>query len=251
MLTSEINKVLTVIQGIAERDPDVTTKYMNPKRYTEHNPLAADGVEGLRDYIRHFPPESHHLKILRVFQDGAYVFTQAEGSILGQTVFFDIFRFEDDQIVEHWVFSAKGGPANVSGHTQADGPTQSNRSEDTARNKAIVRAYYETVHISGDHSVIPRYVSENTIRHEPGVRDGVAAFMRDLEVISQHRTIDEIELLLGQGDFVFIAAKGTNAGGPCVYVDLYRVESGKLDEHWGFPEDVPPVAEWKNTNGML
>ena len=67
----------------------------------------------------------------------------------------------------------------------------------------------------------------------------------------QHRTIDEIRLLLGQGDFVFIAAKGTHEGKPCLYLDLYRVENLKIVEHWGFPATVPPQAEWKNQNGML
>ena len=75
--------------------------------------------------------------------------------------------------------------------------------------------------------------------------------MRDVEVLMQHRTIDEIELLLGQGDFVFLAAKGTHEGKPCVYIDLYRVENEKVVEHWGFPEMLPPPAEWKNSNGML
>ena len=52
-------------------------------------------------------------------------------------------------------------------------------------------------------------------------------------------------------DKVFIAAMGTHESKPCVYIDLYRVEDGKIAERWGFPEEVPPQAEWKNSNGML
>ena len=59
-------------------------------------------------------------------------------------------------IVEHRVFSAKATPPNESGHTQTDGPTQANLSEDTDTNKTIVREYYETVHIAGDHCAIPK-----------------------------------------------------------------------------------------------
>jgi predicted SnoaL-like aldol condensation-catalyzing enzyme len=70
-------------------------------------------------------------------------------------------------------------------------------------------------------------------------------------MLMQHRTIDEIKLLLGQGDLVFVAAKGTHEGGLCVYIDLYRVENLKVVEHCGFPQMVPPQSEWKNTNGML
>ena len=67
----------------------------------------------------------------------------------------------------------------------------------------------------------------------------------------KNRTIDEIKLALGQGDFVFIAAEGTHEGEPCVYIDLYRVEDGKIAERWGLSEQPPPQAQWKNNNGML
>jgi predicted SnoaL-like aldol condensation-catalyzing enzyme len=252
MSTSQIEKVSTVFQGIASRDPQLTTKYMNPMKYTQHNPRAADGVEGLREYVGQLPAQNHCLKMVRAFQDGPYVFTQEEGLIFGQGVFFDIFRFEEGLIVEHWVFSAKASPPNKIGHTQTDGPPQAKHDDDTEKNKSIMRAYYETVHIAGDHSKIPQYFSgDYCVRHEPGVRDGVAAFTRDVDWLMQHRTIDELTILLGQGDFVFIAAKGTQKGQPCVYVELYRIEDEKIVEHWGFPENIPPREEWKNINGML
>jgi len=252
MSMSEIEKVLTVLRGIGARDAYLVTKYMNPEKYVQHNPHAADGVDGLKEYISQLPRENHHLKVVRAFQDGAYVFTQEEGLVLGQNVFFEIFRLEDGLIVEHWVFSAHGAPRNNSGHTQTDGPTQATLSEDTEKNKSIVREYYETIHVSGDHSKIPRYFSgDHCIRHEPGVRDGVTAFKRDLEELVKHRSIDAIKFVLGQGDFVFIAAKGSHERKPCVYVDLYRVEDGKIAERWGFPEEIPPQKEWKNTNNML
>ncbi len=256
MATTDIEKVLTVFEGIAHRDADLATKYMNPTKYIQHNPYVADGIAELKDYIHSFPSQNHHLKVIRAFQDGPYVFTQEDGLILGQSTFFDVFRFEDGLIVEHWVFSAKAAPPNESGHTQIDGPTQADPSEDTEKNKSILREYYDVVHIEGDHSKIPQYFSgDYCVRHEPGVSDGVSAFMRDLEAATRggslSRTIDEIKFVLGQGDFVFIAAKGTLKTEPCVFIDLYRNEGGKIVEHWGFIEKIPPQEEWKNGNGIL
>jgi hypothetical protein len=46
MAASDIEKVLTVFQGMGARDVDLATKYMNPKKYIQHNPHAANGVEG-------------------------------------------------------------------------------------------------------------------------------------------------------------------------------------------------------------
>ena len=104
---SDVEKVLTVLQGIDSGDADLATRHVNPKKYIEHNPRSTGDVVGLRGYINRLSREDRHLKVVRAFQDGHYVFTQEDGLILGQNTFFDVFRFEDGLIVEHWVFSAK------------------------------------------------------------------------------------------------------------------------------------------------
>ncbi len=231
---------------------DLATQYIDPKRFVQHNPDAANGVEGLSDFIRQSPRDQLLLTVVRAIQDGPYVVTQAIGQRSGREVFFDIFRFEEGLVAEHWAFSAFGSPPNQSGHTQTDGPTQPKLSENTAKNKALVRNYYETVHISRDENNMQQYFDgDRCIRHEPGVRDGVSAFLKDLHRLVKNRTIDEIRFVLGQGDFVFIAASGTHESNPCVYIDLYRVEDGKIAERWGFSEAVPPQEKLKNKNGML
>jgi predicted SnoaL-like aldol condensation-catalyzing enzyme/uncharacterized protein YndB with AHSA1/START domain len=251
-VTSNIKRVLTVFAGISAGDVGAATQYIHHTRFVQHNPCAANGVEGLMQFIRKSPRDQLQLTVVRAFQDGPYVVTQAKGQRSGRNVFFDIFRLEDGLVVEHWAFSTTDAPPNQSGHTQTDGPTEVKLSEDTAKNKSIVRKYCETIHISGEHSKIPQYFSgDHCIRHEPGVRDGVTAFKSDLAELVKHRSIDEIKFVLGQGDFVFIAAKGSHEDSPCVYLDLYRVEDGKIAERWGFPEEIPPQEEWKNNNGML
>ena len=252
MAKSDVEKVLDVFAGISAGDVDLATQHLDPKRFLQHNPYAADGVEGLTQFISQSPRDQLQLTVVRILQDGPYVVTQAKGRRSGRSIFFDVFRFEDGLVVEHWAFSALDAPPNQSGHTQIDGPTEADHHEDTERNKSLLRRYYETFHIRGDHSRTEQYFAGDLmIRHEPGVCDGVAEFLRDVEVLMQHRTIDEIRFLLGQGNFVFIAAKGTHEGEPCLYIDLYRVEDEKIVEHWGFPEVVPPQGESKNHNGML
>jgi predicted SnoaL-like aldol condensation-catalyzing enzyme len=249
---SDVQKVLTVFAGIRAEDVDLATQYIDRERFVQHNPYAADGVEGLTHFISQSPRDQLQMTVVRAFQDGPYVVTQAKGHRSGKEIFFDIFSFEDGLIVEHWAFSAKDAPPNPSGHTQIDGPTEAQHFEDTEKNKSLLRTYYETFHIRADHSRSEQYFDGDfMIRHEPGVRDGVGEFMRDVEVLMQHRTIDEIKFLLGQGEFAFIAAKRTHEGRPCLYIDLYRVQEEKIVEHWGFPEVVPPKEPWKNNNGML
>ena len=252
MAMSGLEKVRAVFAGISAGDVAQATEFLDAKRFVQHNPYASDGVEGLAQFIEQSPRDQLQLNVVRAIEDGPFVVTQAAGHRSGRNVFFDVFRFEDEKVVEHWAFSALEAPPNASGHTQIDGPTEPTHPEETDENKKIVRGYYETFHIGGDHSGTERYFAGDLmIRHEPGVRDGVSEFLHDVEELMKHRTIDEIRLLVGQGDLVFVAARGTHEGDACAYIDLYRVEDGKIVEHWGFPEMVPPREQWRNQNGLL
>jgi hypothetical protein len=38
---------------------------------------------------------------------------------------------------------------------------------------------------------------------------------------------------------------------PTSYYDLYRIEKGRIAEHWDTLEPIPPRADWKNVNGKF
>ncbi len=248
---TQLDMVKATFAGISAGDVARATRHIGA-HFVQHNPYAADGVEGLARFVRAAPREELQLEVVRAIEDGAYVVTHSTGKRSGKHVFFDIFRFEDEEIVEHWAFAAADAPPNRSGHTQTDGPTEPTHLEQTEANKALVRTYYETFHLRGDHGQNGRFFAGDTmIRHEPGVRDGIEEFLRDVAVLMQERTIDTIRFVLGEGDLVFIAAEGMHQSKPCVYIDLYRVEQERLVEHWGFPEMVPPPDERRNSNSML
>ncbi len=248
---SNADKVLAFFEGLSSRNEELAARYISTDYYTEHNFRSDDGVAGVRAYTRALSPEDN-IRVIRIFEDGNYVVTQADGQVGDQITFFDVFRFQDGFIVEHWTFSAPAGPPNQSGHTQVDGPTEAKDVEDTEKNKEFLRNYYENFHIRGDREHNSDYfTSHHMARHEPGARDGLEAFLSDVQVLMQHRSIDRIKLLLGYGDFVFVAAEGTHEHEPCLYIDLYRVEKLKVAEHWGFPEMVPPASKAKNGNGLV
>lgn len=249
---TNIDKIRAIFEGIAAGDAAAVTRHLDPERYLEHDPQVGDGVAGVERYIAEIASGDHRLDLVRVIEDGDHIVTQADGRIRDDGTFFDVFRFENGLVVEHWGFAAPAGPPNQSGHTQVDGPTEPSHLEDTEASKALVRSYYETVHLAGRRDQIDRFLSQDRqIRHEPGVADGIEAFKRDLDMLIRDRTIDEIALLFGQGDLVFIVARGTHAGEPCAYVDLYRVEGAQLVEHWGFPQPIPPAEARKNGNTPL
>ena len=92
--------------AINQKDFDAAAKFLGP-RYTQHNPKAADGAEGLKAFLAFlrdkFP--DYHSEIKRVFADGDYVILHvhnvpAPGSRGNAIV--DIFRLENGKVIEHW-----------------------------------------------------------------------------------------------------------------------------------------------------
>lgn len=75
--------------------------------YTQHNPNAADGPEGLKGFLAFLKekyPQSHS-EIKQVFTDGDYVILHVhavrEPGTRGNAI-VDIFRLKDGKIEEHW-----------------------------------------------------------------------------------------------------------------------------------------------------
>ena len=57
--------------------------------------------------------------------------------------------------------------------------------------------------------------------------------------------------VLGQGNFVLSISEGTLGGVETSFYDLFRVENGKVAEHWDVIETIAPIQEWKNNNGKF
>lgn len=93
-------------QAINRKDFAAAAKFLGP-RYIQHNPTAADGVQGLEKFVaflrEKFP--NAHSEVKRVLVDGDYVILHVhairEPGTRGFAI-MDIFRLENSKIVEHW-----------------------------------------------------------------------------------------------------------------------------------------------------
>jgi predicted SnoaL-like aldol condensation-catalyzing enzyme len=105
----EANKKLVVEfydKAINQKDFEAASKYLGP-RYTQHNPNAADGPEGLKAFLQFlrekFPGSKSEIK--RVLADGDYVILHVhavrEPGTRGSAI-VDIFKLENGKVVEHW-----------------------------------------------------------------------------------------------------------------------------------------------------
>ena len=57
--------------------------------------------------------------------------------------------------------------------------------------------------------------------------------------------------VLGEGNFVLSISEGSFAGKATSFYDLFRVENGKIVEHWDVMESIIPKEQWKNANGKF
>jgi len=93
-------------KAINERDFAAARPYMGAW-YIQHNPQAQDGIEGFRQFLEFMKatyPQAHS-EIKRVIAEGDYVTLHVHSvkqpGELGQAI-VDIFRLENNKIVEHW-----------------------------------------------------------------------------------------------------------------------------------------------------
>ncbi len=57
--------------------------------------------------------------------------------------------------------------------------------------------------------------------------------------------------VLAQGNFVLAVSEGTFGDKPTAYYDLWRVENGKIAEHWDVMETIADESTWQNQNGKF
>ena len=62
---------------------------------------------------------------------------------------------------------------------------------------------------------------------------------------------DDVHMVLAQGNFVLAVSEGTFGGAPTSYYDLWRVENGKIAEHWDVMETIADQSTWQNQNGKF
>ncbi|MDR3593679.1 nuclear transport factor 2 family protein [Clostridium sp.] len=245
-------KVVELLKSI-ELGASEPVEYINPNKYIQHNLTAEDGLAGFRKLLAALPKGSVKVNTVRAFEDGNYVVAQTEYNIFGPKAGFDIYRFEDGKIVEHWDNLQEIAGPNPSGHTMFDGTTELKDLDKTEANKELVKNFVQDVLIGKNPNKLKEYFDgDNYIQHNPSIADGLSGLGKALESMAKsgiNVKYDTIHMTLGEGNMVLVVGEGSFAGKHTSYYDLFRVENGKIAEHWDVVETIIPKSEWKNENG--
>lgn len=248
-------KVVELIKSI-ETGAHEPVGYINPNKYIQHNLGVADGLAGFGAVLQQLPPNSAKANTVRAFQDGDYVFTQTEYNFFGPKAGFDVFRFEDGKIVEHWDNLTPITPPNPSGRTQFDGATEITDLDKTEANKKIVKDFVEKVIINHEMDKLTTYINpQKYIQHNSAIADGLDGFGAAMKYFAENGLVMEftkVHKVLGEGNFVLTMSEGKfGKGEHTSFYDLFRLENGQIVEHWDVIEPIAAKESWKNNNGKF
>lgn len=230
--------------------------YINPQKYIQHNLGVEDGLAGFGAVMQHAPPGGFKANVVRAFEDGDFVFTHTIYDFYGPKIGFDIFRFENDLIVEHWDNLLEVQAPNPSGRTQTDGATEIKDIGKTESNKKLVKNFITDVLLNHQNDKIASYINPTKyIQHNPAVADGLEGFGAAMKYFAENGLVmeyDKLHMVLGEGNFVLSVSEGKfGKGDHTAFYDLFRIENGLIVEHWDVINTIPPKSEWKNNNGKF
>jgi predicted SnoaL-like aldol condensation-catalyzing enzyme len=254
-MTEQEHQVIALLKSI-ETGEAAPIAAINPNKYIQHNLSAADGLAGFGALLQALPQGSARVNTVRVFQDDEHVVAHSEYEFFGPKIGFDIFRFEAGKIVEHWDNLQETPKApNPSGHSMVDGDTRVCDVDATDANKKLVASFVDDILVRGRMEKLSQYFDgDHYIQHNPLIADGLSGLASALEGMAKAGVTmkyDRVHKVLGKGNFVLAVSEGQFAGKHTSFYDLFRVQAGRIAEHWDTIEAIPPRAEWQNPNGKF
>lgn len=254
---SNIDKAIAVVESFTTGDPQPITDYVSKEDYVQHNLTFPDGRQTMLDVLPELAKTKTTVEVVRSFEDGDYVVLHSKYNLFGagEQVGFDVFKFKDGIIVEHWDNLTALAPANPSGHTQLDGTTNVVDIDKTEANKKMVTNFVNDVLVGENPGNLTSYFNgDNYIQHNPSIADGLTGLGAALGAMKEagiEMVYTKVYDVYGAGNFVLVVSEGTFAGAPTSYYDLFRVENGKIAEHWDVMETIANEADRANTNGKF
>lgn len=256
---TNIQKALELINTFTTGDTQKAAGLL-AEGYIQHNlayGTGRDAYVGSVAYLASAPVKTT-VNNIRSFADGDKVFLQTVYNFAGagEQVAFDIFRFDDNgKIAEHWDNLAALAAPNPSGHTQTDGAMAITDPDKTEENRKLVEDFLYDV-MQGNHpEKTPDYFDGDTyIQHNTGIADGLSGLGTALAALAEQgiqMIYTTVHQVLAQGNFVLAVSEGTFGDAPTAYYDLWRVENGKIAEHWDVMETIADKSTWANNNGKF
>lgn len=244
------------LDALVGGDPETLAK-LGLDDLIQHNPNVPTGNAAPISLAPALKESGITLTTHRILADGDLVayhneFNKADLFGAPALVTFDIYRFVDGKIAEHWDCLQAIVPKEQtkSGRSMMDGPTEIVDLDKTAENKALVKDFIESALLGGAFDKITDYISTELYhQHNPEIADTLAAvgeafarFAAEGKGIAYTKS----HMIIAEGNFVLTVSEGTLGDKPACYQDLFRVENGKIVEHWDCIAEIPEKMAHEN-----
>jgi predicted SnoaL-like aldol condensation-catalyzing enzyme len=122
---------------------------------------------------------------------------------------------------------------------------------DLEANKKVVVDFYEKALNQKDFDAAAKYFGPRYIQHNPTGLDGPQGLKNLVTFLKEKfpQSHNEIKRVIAEGDLVVLhvhSVREPGARGRAI-VDIFRVENGKIVEHWDVIQDVPEKSANDNT----
>lgn len=252
-------KALELINTFATGDTE-KAKELLAEGYIQHNLAYGTGRDAFVGSVAYLAsaPVKTTVNNIRAFEDGDKVFLQTVYNFAGagEQVAFDIFRIDNEgKIAEHWDNLAAKAEPNPSGRTQIDGTLEKDNTADREETRKIVSDFVGDVLRAENPDKLTSYFNgDNYIQHNTGIADGLSGLGAALAILADQgiqMIYNKTYLVLAEDNYALAVSEGTFGGAPTAYYDLFRVENGKIAEHWDVMETIANESTWQNQNGKF
>jgi len=129
----------------------------------------------------------------------------------------------------------------------ATGPAQ------LEENKRTVLDFYDQGLNQKDYEAASRHFGSRYVQHNPNAADGPAGFKGFVQFLKDKfpQSRSEIKRTFAEGDYVIVHVHAVREPGTrgSAIIDIFKLENGKIVEHWDVVQPIPEKAA--NTNGMF
>lgn len=251
-------KTLALINTFATCDTGKAAELL-AENYIQHNLAYGTGRDAFVGSVAYLgsAPVKTTVKNIRAFEDGDKVFLQTVYNFAGagEQVAFDIFRIDEEGfIAEHWDNLADVAAANPSGHTQIDGWVEKTVSG-TEETRTVVAGFVGDVLRGENPDKLTSYFDgDSYIQHNTAIADGLSGLGAALAAMAEQgiqMIYDKTYMVLADGNYGLAVSEGSFGGVHTSFYDLFRVENGKIAEHWDVMETIAEKDTWQNQNGKF
>jgi predicted SnoaL-like aldol condensation-catalyzing enzyme len=99
---------------------------------------------------------------------------------------------------------------------------------------------------------IPDFIEDaHYAQHSSVTGDGIAQLRERIASVAKEggKLYLTPRRYVAEGNFVLVLSEGDIPTGPTALYDLFRVENGKIVEHWDVLTPIPPRDQWRDSNG--